>query len=109
MGSPTETWSMGGMLPGAGRSQAEYLWTGTDVIELGGFAFFSPMLPTSPPRTSYGDVSTIAPFTRVITRYPDVPEPVTFAAAAWTGESILVWAGSPPATASGRRQHRVGF
>lgn len=89
----TETWSVGGMLPGAGRSQAQYLWNGIDVIELGGLAFLSPRLATSPPRTSYAGVSTIAPFTRVITRYADSPEPVTFAAAAWTGESILVWGG----------------
>ena len=81
------------MLPGAGRSQAQYLWTGIDVIELGGLAFLSPRLATSPPRTSYAGVSTIAPFTHVITRYADIPEPVTLAAAAWTGESILVWGG----------------
>ena len=77
------------------------VWTGTELVLWGHpyrrsetFAgFLSPRLATSPPRTSYAGVSTIAPFTRVITRYADIPEPVTLAADAWTGESILVWGG----------------
>ncbi len=87
-------WSVGGMLPGDGRMQAGYVWTGTNVIEVGGYPIDGAASTPGDGPVERGVVA-LDPLTGDVTLLADLLVPTADAALVWTGQDVLVWGGLP--------------
>jgi hypothetical protein len=95
-----EGWSTVPAAPGGSRTQHDALWTGTEMIVVGG----SPQ----PGTAANPAVEAFNPATDEWRTIGETPHPYTSASAVWTGTEIIVWGGETawntgPATATGAR------
>lgn len=81
----TERWSPAGQMDGDLRYGEQRVWTGRELIEVGG-------VDATTVRASVGALD---PDTGLARSLPDLPEPRASAGAAWTGSELLVWGGQP--------------